>query len=290
MIVSASRRTDLPAAYAPWLRRRIREGRARVRHPFRPSAVREVDLRPAPRGAMDALVLWTRNPGPLLDDLPGWERDGIRTLWLVTVTGYPRALEPAAPPTEDAIQAVGRLARLVGPGRVAWRYDPVLVVPGLGLDPRWHRENFGRLAARLAPHVDHAIVSWYDPYRAAEQRLARAGLEPVEEGVGELAAALAEEARREGLPLQSCCEPLEAAGIPAGACIDENWIHRVWGLPVSGRRDPGQRNGCRCAPSVDIGAYDTCPHGCLYCYATRSPGRAAAFRARHDPGSEALAP
>lgn len=270
MIVSASRRTDVPALHAGWLLERVASGYADVRHPFAPSRVRRVALVPAPEGPLEALVLWTRDPGPLLPAVPHWEERGLRTLWQVTVTGYPRALEPGGPEPEGAIAAVRRLAALVGPERVAWRYDPIFPCPALGMDRGWHAENFRRLAARLEGSVGRCIVSLYDDYAKARRRLEAAGTaSDTEAAPGPLLSDLAAECGGRGLPIQSCCEEALAMGIPAGGCIDGDLLDRLWNLEVGTRRDPGQRPGCRCAPSVDIGAYDTCTHGCLYCYATR---------------------
>ncbi|MHB8765637.1 MAG: DUF1848 domain-containing protein [Deferrisomatales bacterium] len=285
-IVSASRRTDLPARFAPWLLARLEEGFAEVPHPFAPTRVRRVDLRPAPAGALEALVLWTRDPSPLLGALPAWEAGGLRTLWLVTITGYPAALEPAAPDPGRAVAAVRDLARVVGPERVSWRYDPVLLCPAAGVDRRWHRENFTRLAGQLAGSTARCVVSLYDDYAKARRRLAAAGLAPGTEAEGRaLAADLADRARAAGIALQSCCEDLADAGIPAGACIDGRLLDALWGIGAATRRDAGQRPGCRCAPSVDLGVYDTCGHGCLYCYATTTGARART----HDPTAPRVA-
>ncbi len=289
MIVSASRRTDIPALYSGWLRRRMAEGYVRVPHPFRPSRVRTVDLRPRPAGTLDVLVLWTRDPGPVLPDLPGWEARGIRTLWLVTLTGYPRALEPGAPALERVVAALEALSSRVGRERIAWRYDPVIEVPELGMDAAWHARNFARLAGRIAPLVGRCIVSFYDAYTAPERRLKRAGLSagPPEDRTG-IALALSAVARDHGLVLQSCCDDMAAGGIAAGACIDGRLIDRLWGLGVGTARDPGQRPRCRCAPSVDIGVYNTCTHGCLYCYAVRRVRAASARAAGRSLARESL--
>ncbi|GAB4272939.1 MAG: DUF1848 domain-containing protein [Deferrisomatales bacterium] len=285
MIVSASRRTDIPALYAPWLLRRLAEGYAEVPHPFAPSRVRRVDLRLPPEGPLEALVLWTRNPAPLLPSIPRWEASGPPTLWLVTVIGYPRPLE-GGPPGDIAVRAAKALADAVGPDRVVWRYDPLLTCPALGVTERWHEGNFVRLADALAGSTRRCVVSGYDDYAKARRRLARVGL-PLgpSEALAQLAATLARIAAARGIRLQTCCEAWQAAGVPAGACIDGELLDRLWGLGVAGQRDPGQRPGCRCAPAVDLGVYDTCTHGCLYCYATGSGARAAA----HDPAGPRLA-
>jgi hypothetical protein len=276
VIVSASRRTDLPALHAPWLLERLAAGYVSVQNPYAPSQVRRVDLVPAPAGTLTALVLWTRNPGPLLPAVPEWEARGLRTLWLVTVTGYPRPLEPRAPESSAALDAVQRLAALVGRERVAWRYDPMLLCPALGMDREWHARNFRRLAAHLGDASGRCIVSLYDDYPKARRRLSAAGLEPdPETQPGPLLSELAAEAGRRGLAVQTCCEAELSSEISPGACIDGALLDRLWGLGIGPGRDRGQRPGCRCAPSVDIGAYDTCTHGCLYCYATGSRPRSS---------------
>lgn len=274
MIVSASRRTDVPALHAPWLLERLAAGHVQVRNPYAPSRVRRVDLVPAPAGTLAALVLWTRNPGPLLPAVPEWEAQGLRTLWLVTVTGYPRPLEPGAPDTRTAVEAVRCLAALVGRERVTWRYDPIFLCPALGMDREWHVGNFRRLATLLGDSVGRCVVSLYDDYAKARRRLAAAGLEPDQEAApSPLLLDFAAEAAHRGLALQSCCEAELPAEISPGACIDGALLDRLWAVGAGDLRDRGQRPGCRCAPTVDIGAYDTCTHGCLYCYATRSsPG------------------
>lgn len=270
MIVSASRRTDIPSFHAGWLRERLAAGWADVPNPFAPSRVRRVELTPSPAGPLEALVLWTRDPSPLLPDVEGWESRGLRTLWLVTLTGYPGALEPGAAPEASAVGALRELAARVGPERVVWRYDPVVVSASLGLDAAWHGANFRRLGEALRGAAGRCIVSYCDGYAAARRRLAAAGVDVAPRGeAAEALRRISEAADELGLPVQTCCEDAEAEGIPAGACIDGALLDRLWGTGCGARRDPGQRAGCRCAPSVDIGTYGTCGRGCLYCYAQR---------------------
>jgi len=232
---------------------------------------------------MDALALWTRNPAPLLPLIPEWERRGIRTVWLVTLTGYPAWLEPAVPPPEEALRAIEALSSLVGRERIAWRYDPVFACPARGMDGAYHRENFARLAPRLRNFVRHGVVSLYDDYAKARRKLAAADAPFDPESALAAVRAVAEVAREEGFPLQSCCEELAAEGIPSGGCISGPWLDGLWNLGIGGAADQGQREGCLCAPSVDIGAYGTCRHGCLYCYAAGNAPHTAG-----DPASESL--
>jgi hypothetical protein len=270
-------------------------GFADVANPYDATRIRRVSLRPPPEGSMEALVLWTRDPGPLLPELDRWEEAGVRSLWLVTLTGYPGALELRAPPVGAAVESVRALARVVGAERVVWRYDPLFLCPAANLTAEWHVRNFGALAESLRGATRRCVVSLYDDYAKARRRLAAAGLTPLgeEELARETATLLLpkllELSGRNGIEMASCCEDLAGSGIFPGACIDANLLGRLWGSTFPAATDVGQRPGCRCAPSVDIGAYDTCTHGCLYCYATGSVARTEARRAAHAVLGERLA-
>jgi hypothetical protein len=284
VIISASRRTDIPAFYARWFMNRLRAGFCEVRNPFNAGQVSRVSLAP---GDVSAIVFWTRDPRPLLPRLPEIRSLGHEPFFLMTLLDNPRALDPKGP---DAATGLAAFAALAGalPGRVAWRYDPIVLTEKTPAD--WHRAAFARLAPRLAGHTDRVIVSFLEPYRKIAGRLR--GL--AEEGYGLLPpdpdAALAllldlkDMAAGHGMALSTCCQPeiFQAAGIPASRCIDPVWIGERTGKALPVVRDQHQRPGCGCAPSKDIGAYDRCLFGCRYCYATTSFARAAANFAAHD--------
>ncbi len=292
--VSASRRTDIPAWYAPWFMGRVRAGYCRVRNPFRPSQSWRVALSAE---AVRTLFFWTRHPGPMLpfmDELEGYR---LPSLFHVTVTGLHPAIEPFPVALEARLDAIRSLAATIGPERVWWRYDPIVLSPVLS--PDWHRENFRRLADALAGSTSRVTLSLVDWYRKTERRMKplepqlgpfarHAGDEPE---VLALVADLAAAARARGMLPVSCCEPAwREAGIEPGACIDAQAAGRLFGFAVDAGTDPGQRPHCRCAPSWDIGAPHTCPGGCLYCYSTSSHSRALEAGRRHRPDDEYLVP
>jgi len=289
MIVSASRRTDIPAFYAEWFMNRVRAGFVLVRNPFNARQVRRVELTPA---AVSAIVFWTRNAGPLLPHLPELESRGLPCVFQYTITGYPRELEPAAPPTHAALAALAALSARIGPQRVLWRYDPLLLCDLV--DEGAHLRSFGELAAALAGKTAQVTISFVEMYRKSVRNLARApGLGVVDRDpvrLRALAARLAEIAKANGIAMRSCAcgEDLSAVGIAPGACVDGELLAQLFGAAAPVGRDKGQRPSCRCAKSADIGQYDTCVHGCAYCYATSDALRAAANRAAHDPQSPLL--
>ncbi len=300
MIVSASRRTDVPAFYMEWFLRRLAAGRVRVANPFRPSQQRVISLGP---DDVDAIVFWTRDPGALVRASDRLEELGHRrTVALVTITGLAgtergRVLEPRVVPTARAVDGFLRLAERWGdPRRLAWRYDPVLLGPRDA--PGEHLERFARLARRLDGATDRAIVSFLDLYRKTARRLAAAGYpvempEPGAPVLRDLVAGLAAVAREHGMTLELCAEPPVYGGTGArrGRCIDPDRLAALWpGRPFPRGKDRGQRPDCGCCPSVDVGMPDTCLGGCAYCYAVRSDGVARRNRARHEPGGESLLP
>jgi hypothetical protein len=207
------------------------------------------------------------------------EGRGYRFYVMTTLTGYPAVLEPNMPAPEAVMAAMEGLAEKLGPERSIWRYDPLFLSDCTA--PAFHRRNFRRLSRGLKGKVRRVIISVYDEYGGAKQRVAaleKAGtLMPLPhytpEGtllpeVRELLSELAGMAREAGMAMYACAEAenLEDLGISAGSCIDGKLIADLWGIKTAGK-DKNQRPHCRCAPSVDIGAYGSCPAGCVYCYA-----------------------
>jgi len=287
-IISASRRTDIPAFYSPWLMNRLRDGYALVPNPFNPRQVSRVNLRPE---QVACLVLVTKDPRPLLPHLDELEGRGYRFLFQVTVTGLPRFLEPGVPEAEVVIEAVRRLAARIGPGRVTWRFDPILLAGSDTSDAPL--SAFRAIAKQLEGSVGRVIISFAREYATVKSRLRGMGKEvtflaPVPHLKERIAAGLAEEAARHRMAIQSCAEshPLAPFGIAPGKCIDPDQIRELFGVEFRAGKAQGQRSDCLCARSADIGIYGTCPHRCLYCYASCD----AAFRRGevHDPLKSAL--
>ncbi len=288
MIVSASYRTDIPAFYARWFRRRLEAGGCLVANPYG-GGTHEVSLRP---GEVDGFVFWTRNIGPLLPDLEAVRRIAPFVVQF-TVTAYPRALETSVIPPDDAIAQLCELRHRFG-GRVAvWRYDPVVFAGGL--DHAAHLAGFARLARALAGTVDEVVVSVVHPYRKTRRNLGRAAArhgfawhDPPPDEKRDLLRRLGDIAREHGIAPTLCSQPdLLAPGLGEASCIDAARLADVGMRPLAARTR-GNRPGCRCAESRDIGAYDTCPHGCVYCYAVADRNRAVANFRGHDPDAPRL--
>lgn len=267
MIISASYRSDIPAFHCGWFRARLAEGFVNVPNPYGAKPYR-VSLA---RADVDGFVFWTRNTRPFhagLDDA----RAVAPFMVTYTVTGYPERLERGVPPVAHAVREVARLAHQYGPRAVVWRYDPVLwsdLTP-----PDFHRENFTRLVGQLAPHVDEVTFSAATLYAKSTRNLKRmlpdvAVTDPDDAEKRDLLAELGGIAVDHGLRPTICSQPHLLSGpLSAAACIDTARLSDLAGHDVAAKQK-GNRPGCACAESRDIGHYDSCAHACAYCYAVR---------------------
>jgi hypothetical protein len=292
MIISASRRTDIPAFYSGWLMGRLKSGFADVVNPFNPNQQRRVDLGPE---SVDVIVFWTRNARPLLKHLPLMDEMGYGYYFLYTITGYPKVLEENLPPLQSAIGTFKRLSDSVGPERVIWRYDPTII--SSITDPDYHKRNFENIARSLSHHTRRVIISFVDMYKKVERRLRKISenhgidfLNVETQLVTDLSSDLRKIAVSNDLEIQSCAESTDfsAAGIRPGKCIDNDLMNSSFNLNLPYRKDTHQRKACLCTASVDIGAYDTCGYRCVYCYANSSFERAAAKLKGMDKHSNTL--
>jgi len=291
MIISASRRTDIPAFYAEWMVRRLREGYCTVPNPFDRNQVSRISLRPEDA---DAIVFWTRNPRPLMPYLDELDSRGYRYYFQFTILGYPREIDPKSPPAAAAVGAFRVLAERLGPRRVIWRYDPIVfteITP-----PAFHEENFQRLAESLKGHTRRVVVSIVDMYRKIDSRLKKLEGTPAQvrpcdtEDLAPLMRGLAGLAEENRMEIASCAEEIDLRpfGILPGKCVDDRVIAEALGIEVPGTKDPAQRKACGCVVSRDIGMYESCLFGCQYCYATKSFDRAKANFDSHNPESPSL--
>lgn len=261
MIISASRRTDIPTYYSPWLLNRLRTGEVLVRNPFNRRQVSRLRLDP---GLIDCLVLWTKNPAPLLPYLPLITELGYSLVVHFTITGCDHALEPGVPALDERIATFCALARILGPQRVLWRFDPIVLTQSQG--PEDWLNRFSWLAAQLHGYTLQCAISFVSLYAKCRRNLAGVDLLLVDEAAKQaLVLGLAEQARLHGMRLVACCDAflIERCGVEQARCIDAAQLSAILGYHAPRvEKDPGQRSGCGCSRSVDIGAYECCGHGC----------------------------
>ena len=282
MIVSVSRRTDIPALYAPWFYNRLQEGYVMTRNPRNPNQVKRISLA---REDVDGFVFWTKNPAPMLPKLELLK--DYPYYFQVTLTPYGREVEKNLPSKlHTVLPAMLELADKVGPDRLVWRYDPILLSDTYNMTTLL--ERFAFYAMRLRGHTRRCVISFVDQYQNTRRNAQILGMKPLfPVDMKVLAMHMSEIAAQHNMEVFTCCEDIDLTfeGVKKGACVDGELLSRIAGRPIPYTKDTGQRPACGCAKSVDIGAYNTCTHGCLYCYANYAPASIRANVLRHDPHS-----
>lgn len=293
-LISASRRTDIPAFYTDWFMKRIEAGFCLVPNPFNRKQVSRVSLLPKD---LDVIVFWSRNPRPLMPHLEELDRRGFHYYFQYTLMDNPRWLDPKSPPVEGAIKTFRDLAEKIGKEKVIWRYDPMVFTPHTHAG--FHREAFHRIAEALQGYTQRAVISVMDPYPKAAGRLRKATTEggeivqitePHPEWFCDLIEVMTATSKKHGMEIYSCAEDLDLQpyGVQPGKCVDDEYITQTFGISVGAKKDPTQREECGCVISKDIGVYDTCLFGCQYCYATHSFEAARNHHQEHDPNGPAI--
>lgn len=290
MIVSASYKTDIPAFYGEWFMRRLDAGFCKMRNPYG-GQIYEVGLR---REDVDGFVFWTKNAGPFLDTLDEVGRRGYAFVVQYAINGYGRELEWAVTPAERSAEHMKRIAGRFGARAAVWRYDTI--VTSSITDAGFHRANFERLAGMLEGTTDEVVVSFLQDYKKTRRNMDAAGRlfqftwsDPGVEEKRALLRELSKIASAHGMALTVCTQPeLLIEGVAGEArCIDAMRLSELAGRLI-GARLRGVRPGCACYQSRDIGEYDTCPHGCVYCYAVTNRAAARRRYLAHDPEGEFL--
>ena len=284
MVLSVSRRTDIPCCYPDWFYRRLEEGTVCIRNPFRQDQISEIAVTP---DVTDCIVFWTKNPGPMLAELD--RLDEYLYYFQFTLTGYGKDIEPGLPEKAVLADIFHELAGQIGWKRMIWRYDPILLNPRYTAE--FHLKTFDKIARKLQGSTKQVVVSFIDTYKSTKENAAFLNLKKPEPGELEmLAGRLAKTAGSYGMRMVTCTEEMNllSAGIEHGACIDKRLIEELTGCELDAGPDKGQRPGCGCMESVDIGAYNTCVSGCRYCYANYSGALMKSRRESYDISSPLL--
>lgn len=286
MIISASYKTDIPAFYARWFVNRLRAGFCQTVNPYN-QKVQTVSLAPVD---VQAYVFWSRNYQPFLD-MGVLEELGKPFVCQMTILNHPRWLETSTIAADKAVEQVRCLSMRFGPKAVVWRYDPIVVNDRLPV--AWHLENFARLARKLSGAVEEVVVSFLQVYQKTQRNFNAQDIDLPDMERGEkqaLLCALHQIAQDHQIKLTLCAQPdLLIDPVTPSACIDVRRLESLSGRTLSVSKKP-HRAECGCATSRDIGDYDTCPHGCFYCYAVREQTIAKHRYHVHDPDSPFLFP
>lgn len=285
MIISASRRTDIPTHYTDWFFNRIRDGFVNVRNPINYHQVSKISLSPE---IVDGIVFWTKNPAPMLNRLK--ELSNYTYYFQFTLNPYGIDVEPNVPnKNSSVIPTFQKLSDMIGSQKVVWRYDPIILSKKYTIE--YHKEYFEKLAKKLAPYSRKCTFSFLDSYKSTLRNTKGLELLPIyDDSMHEIAQILQQIASAYGLRLETCAEKidLDYLGIGHAHCIDKHIFESLSGNYLNIEKDKNQRLECGCVASIDIGMYNSCTNGCKYCYANYNHSLAIKNNMGHDKNSSLL--
>ena len=283
MIINISGRTDIVHHYSEWLFNRFEDGYVLSRNSLFPNSVRRYELSP---DKVDCLIFGSKNYAPILSRIHEITQR-FNTYFYYTITAYGADIEPGVPDTKTSIDTLLQLSKIVGAHRVAWRYDPVLLTKKYTIAR--HLGTYEHFASRLAGHVDRCIFSFVEMYKKHEANMPEL-LTFSSEEMRVLARGLGEIAAKYQIPLQTCGpeEDYSSYGIKTSGCVTLDILGRANNVHFRNIKHRGFRQGCHCIESRDIGALNSCPNGCKYCYANKNPLLPLENYKLHDPASPLL--
>lgn len=266
MIISASRRTDIPAFFSDWFIKRIEEKYAFVRNPMNIHQVSRINLSP---DVVDCIVFWSKNPQPILNKLEKLEN--YMYYFQFTLNAYDNDLEQNLPSLESRIKTFKELSEIIGKQRIIWRYDPILLNNKYTID--WHIEKYAYIANNLSSYTEKCTISYIDLYPKISKNIKSKGFyELYTEDKTILAKELSSVAHLYKLSIDTCAEDIDLSNynIEHARCIDDRLISKLLGCSIDVEKDKTQRLECGCVASIDLGLYNTCQNGCIYCYANHN--------------------
>ena len=285
MILSVSRRTDIPAFYAEWFMERLRQKYVLVRNPFNAHNISRIPLSPE---NVDAIVFWTKNSKPIHRYLDEIDELGYKYYFQYTITPYRNDLEEKVQDKKEIVETFQTLSKKIGSEKVILRYDPVIITSSYSID--YHIKAFEKLCSHLKGYTHKVIISFIDYYNNTYKNIKSHNVYNISDNdMYIIAENFSSIANDNDLIIESCAEQidLERFGINHGKCIDNELIEKITGYKLSVGRD-NQRNACGCIKCIDIGEYNTCMHKCLYCYANINKEAAFKNYKLHDKKSPLL--
>lgn len=283
MILNTGQRTDIPAFYSDWFLQRVREGFVLVRSPYDPHLVTRYLINPS---VVDAIAFCTKNPLPMLDHLS--ELSAYRMFWFVTITPYGKDIEPRLPDKRRIVEGFRKLSGIVGADHTALRYDPVFINETYPIEK--HIRAFERLCTLLEGSTHMAVISFLDLYEKTKRNFPE-GKEASEQERLMIGEAFARSCQNHGIRPYTCLEGTDLArfGFDCSGCMSKAVLEHALNIDLSVPSSKASiRPGCTCLIGSDIGAYNSCGHGCRYCYANESEAAVRRTMAQHDPSSPLL--
>ncbi len=282
MIISASRRTDIPSFYGEWFMNALKRGYVYVPNPYRNGYYSKVCL---DKTSADVIVFWTKNPIPFMKYLDGINDMGYPYIFNFTITAYGNECEANLPDKDILMNTFKDISKKIGKSKMIWRYDPIIIDDMYTV--KYHAEKFTAMATKLSEYCDRCVISFVDTYTSVSYK----GFKNISnEKINQVSELISNIAKSNNLKVYTCSEivNLDKFGILHGSCIDKDMIENALNCKINIKPEKNQRKECQCLESLDIGTYNSCLNGCGYCYAVRSHKSAMSNMSRHNPNSPVL--
>lgn len=282
MIVNVSSRTDIPAYYGQWLIERLHEGYVYVRNPYYPTQITKYLLN---KGVVDCFIFCTKNPRPIFQYLDQFKEYPL--YFFVTVTPYDSDIEPNVPQYKEVIKDIQYLSNKLGKHNVCLRYDPIFINDVYTIEKHIH--YFDEMTSLLEGYIDECVISFIDLYEKTKRNFPHLKEVSIPEQI-QIACAFSKIGLSKKIKIKTCAESLDLSeyGISQEGCISQRVLETAINCELKSQKSKPLRKGCHCFVSKDIGEYNTCMHGCLYCYANEDKQKVITNFKKHDPFSPLL--
>ncbi len=286
MIISATRRTDIPAQYGQWFLNRLKDGYVLIQNPYNPERYSKAILT---KEAVDIIVFWTKNPIPFYKYLDEIGKMGYIYYFQFTITPYDKSVEKNLPSKKELLESFIYLSNKIGNIKMVWRYDPIIINDKFTIE--YHEKLFKYMANKLKGYTNRCIISFVDDYKNVTRRM---GGNPANsltiDKIHILAEKFSKIASENNMKLYTCSEAVDLTiyDINKSACIDKELIEEILNIQIDVKIDKNQREECRCVESIEIGTYNCCNNGCNYCYALKSEKSSLENIKNHNPNSPSL--
>ena len=282
MILNTGLRTDIPGFFSEWFYNRIEDGFVYVRNPYAKNQIYSYRLDPE---LIDCIIFCTKNPKPMFENLE--KIDKFNQYWHITITPYEKEIEPNVPPMNDVLESFKYLSKKLGKENVTLRYDPIFINEKYTLEK--HIESFEYIANSLSDYTTEAIISFIDLYEKTKRNFPKAREVTKDERL-KLGKEFAQIGKKNNITIKTCVEgtELDKFGIDSSGCMTKEVIERAINKNLNIPKQKARNGECYCLLNNDIGEYNTCDHGCLYCYANSNKRLVKRNLKLHDPKSPIL--
>ncbi len=286
MIISATRRTDIPSYYGRWFVNRLKEGYVLIQNPYNQDRYSKAILT---KETVDIIVFWTKDPIPFIKYLDEIDKMGYKYYFQFTLTPYDKTVEKNLPAKKELLESFIYLSKRLGENKVIWRYDPIIIDDKHTIE--YHEKMFKYMVNHLKGYTKRCIISFVDGYKNVTTRM---GHNPeysmTQANISKIAKIFSTIAKENNINLYTCSESVDLRiyDINKSSCIDKDLIEEILDTKIAVKKDKNQREECGCVESIDIGTYNACANGCKYCYALKSEQSSLNNMKKHNPKSPVL--